>query len=197
VLFLYLFLMKYSVNNEQVVFNDHYKMLKAHVTYDTFEGGTITTQRLAFERGDSVAILLYEKDTHSLIFTRQFRYPSTKHGVGWLTEIPAGSLEKDESPVRCAIRETKEEVGYRIEAPEPIMTFYVSPGGCTERCHLFYAAVRSEDQVADGGGNASENEDIKIVKITIEEVEKFLSEKVNDAKTLLAIQWFLLNKATA
>ena len=75
--------MKYSISDEEIVFNDHYKIVKAEVTYDTFKGSQISTKRLAFERGDSVAILLYEKESDSILLTNQFRYPSCKNNDGW------------------------------------------------------------------------------------------------------------------
>lgn len=196
-LFLYLLTMEYKLSNERVVFDDHYKMMKAQVRYDTFAGKTIETTRLAFERGDSVAIVLFEKDTQCILLTRQFRYPSTKHGLGWVTEIPAGSLERGESPEKCVVRETKEEVGYAISEIEHLTTFYVSPGGCTERCHLYYAEVTQKDQTAEGGGKLSENEDIKIIKQPVSALSGFLKEKCNDGKTLIGLQWFLLHKATS
>lgn len=181
--------MNYSVENESVVFDDHYKMLKAKVNYDTFSGKTITTERLAFERGDSVAILLLEKDTQTILLTKQFRYPTTKHEKGWLLEIPAGSLELDECPLACVKRETLEEVGYTIEQPQQIFNFYPSPGACTERTFLFYSEVNSRDKIEKGGGLDSENEDIKILKIPLKEIDQYLSEKINDAKTIIALQW--------
>ncbi len=90
--------MKYSINDEKVVFNDHYKMVKANVVYDTFNGKEINTKRLAFERGNSVAILLLEKESQSILFTNQFRYPTCKNNDGWLLEIPAGSWKKMKTP---------------------------------------------------------------------------------------------------
>ena len=186
--------MKYSVKNEQVVFNDHYKMLKASVTYDTFRGTEISTNRLAFYRGDSVAILLYELESKSVILTKQFRYPTTKHQQGWMLEIPAGSMEKDECPLTCVKRETLEEIGYTLHQPQQISSFYTSPGASTEKAYLFYAEVSLKDKTASGGGNTSENEDIKIVKLPVSEIENWLQNKIIDAKTILALQWFLLQK---
>lgn len=184
--------MKYHITNEEVVFNDHYKMLKAEVTYDTFKGDTITTQRLAFHRGDSVAILIVEKDTNSIILTKQFRYPTTKHDKGWLLEIPAGSIEENECPLTCVIRETREETGYTIQQPKQLFHCYPSPGACTERTFLFYAEVSASDKIESGGGAASEDEDIKLVKISIAEIDTYLSEKIHDAKTIIALQWLKL-----
>jgi len=181
--------MNYSVEKEAVVFDDHYKMLKAKVSYDTFSGKNITSERVAFDRGDSVAILLFEKDSQSIIITKQFRYPTTKHHKGWILEIPAGSMERGECPLSCIKRETLEEVGYKIEKAQQIFNFYPSPGACTERTFLFFAEVNSRDQVEKGGGLDSENEDIKILKVPLKELNEYLSEKIQDAKTIIAIQW--------
>lgn len=184
--------MKYKINNEKIVFDDHYKVVKAQVTYETFKGEEISTKRFAFERGDSVAILLLERESQSILLTNQFRYPSCKHNLGWLLEIPAGSLEVNESPKDCIIREVMEELGYKINGPKLINTFYVSPGACTERIFLFYAEVSQKDKTEKGGGNEGENEDIQTVKLPISEISEKLSE-FSDAKTILALQWFLLN----
>ncbi len=186
--------MKYTIKNEQVVFNDHYKILKAQATYDTFNGDTIKTKRLAFHRGDSVAVVLYEKDTDSILLTKQFRYPTTQHNEGWILEIPAGSLEKDENPSSCMEREVMEELGYKINTPQLVSQFYTSPGGSTEKLSLFYAEVSSEDRTEKGGGVKSEDEDIQLIKVPVEELGIYLLEKIIDAKTIIGLQWFLFQK---
>jgi len=185
--------MKYSINEENIVFSDHYKMVKAKVTYDTFGQKQITTTRLAFERGDSVAILLLEKDSGSILLTNQFRYPSCKNADGWLVEIPAGSVEENENPEACIKREVMEELGYNIEKTNLLTTFYTSPGASTERVFLFFSEVSKKDKIAKGGGNETENEDIQLVKIRVSEIGSKIPE-IKDAKTILALQWFLLNQ---
>lgn len=185
--------MKYSIKNEKTVFDGHYKMVEADVTYDTFEGNEITTKRLAFERGDSVGILLIEKETQSILLTNQFRYPSCKNNDGWLLEIPAGSLEENENPEACVIREVMEELGYQISRPQHINTFYTSPGASTERMFLFFSEVSEKDKIEKGGGKESENEDIQLIKTPLSEITSILY-KLKDAKTILALQWYLLNQ---
>jgi len=186
--------MNYSIENERVVFNDHYKILKAEATYDTFKGESITTDRLAFHRGDSVAIVLYESDTDSILLTKQFRYPITQHNKGWILELPAGSMEKDENPSNCMEREVMEELGYQIEKTTLITEFYTSPGGSTEKLSLFYAETSSERKIESGGGVKSEHEDIQLVKVPVAEIGIYLSEKIEDAKTIIGLQWFLFQK---
>ncbi len=186
--------MKYTISEEKTVFNDHYKMTKAKVVYDTFDGKQLTTNRLAFERGDSVAIILWEKDSNTILLTNQFRYPTCKNNDGWLLEIPAGSIDEKEKPEDCIKREVMEELGYKIDSAELLVTFYTSPGASTENIFLFYSEVSKSDKIKKGGGNESENEDIQLVKIPVSALISKISE-FKDAKTILALQWFLLNKA--
>lgn len=185
--------MKFSITNQRTVFKDHYKMVKASVVYEAFNGNQIKTERLAFERGDSVAILLLEKETQSILLTNQFRYPTCKNGEGWLVEIPAGSLEENENPEACVKREVMEELGYKLENPKLVSTFYSSPGASTERIFLFYSEISINNKIAKGGGNLEENEDIQLVKIPVSDLAFKVSEMI-DAKTILALQWYLLNK---
>ncbi|QQX76988.1 MULTISPECIES: NUDIX domain-containing protein [Aequorivita] len=187
--------MEYSIKNERTVFDDHYKMVKAEVIYDTFDGNKINTERLAFERGDSVAILIYEKETKSILATNQFRYPTCKHTEGWLLEIPAGSLEENEKPDDCIQREVMEELGYKLTSINLIYTFYTSPGASTERIFLYYSEISIKDKIEKGGGNSQENEDIQLVKIPVSEIPSKIME-VKDAKTILALQWYVLKNCS-
>ncbi|MDN3724537.1 NUDIX hydrolase [Aequorivita sp. SDUM287046] len=185
--------MKYNISEEKIVFDDHYKIVKAKITYDTFRGKKITANRLAFERGDSVAVLLLEKESQSVLLTQQFRYPGCKAHNPWLCEIPAGSIDKNESPENCAEREVMEELGYKINQPKLINTFYSSPGASTERIFLFYSEISEKDKVGIGGGNAGEKEDIRLLKIPVSEIPSEIL-KIKDAKTIVALQWYLIQQ---
>ena len=56
-----------------------------------------------------------------------------------LWELPAGTLEIDESPPDATARELEEESGYRAGRIEPLGQFYSSPGFCDELMHVFVA----------------------------------------------------------
>ena len=56
-----------------------------------------------------------------------------------LWELPAGTLEGDESPAHAAARELEEETGYKAGRIEPIGRFYSSPGFCDELIHVYEA----------------------------------------------------------
>lgn len=187
--------MDYKIIKEDIVFDDFFKIKKATLEHDTFSGDTLRMNRLCFERGDAVAILIYEKDTQSLLFTKQFRYPATKDNDPWLIEIAAGMLNEDEYPEYRVIKEVEEELGYHIKDVEFINSSFVSPGGTSERILLYYTEVNTQDKTSLGGGVKYEHEDIELVKMSIEEcTQAYYNNTFRDAKTIMAIQWFLLHK---
>jgi ADP-ribose pyrophosphatase len=75
-----------------------------------------------------------------VILIRQYRYAAE----GFVHEIPAGRLDKDEKPIECAARELREETGYSAKELIPLTTFYTTPGFTDERIHLFAATGLSE-----------------------------------------------------
>ena len=188
--------MKFRLIKEETVFDEFFKIKKAKIEHDLFDSNSIEIDRLCFERGDSVAILVYEKDTDYLLFTNQFRYPTIKEKEGWILELTAGTIEPDEDPAYRVKKEVEEEIGYQINGIELISSFFVSPGGTSERIFLYYSEVNSTDKLFEGGGMKYENEDIQLVKIkraTV--VEQLKNNQIRDAKTIIGIQWFIINKA--
>jgi nudix-type nucleoside diphosphatase (YffH/AdpP family) len=159
-----------------------------HERYD----GTLSEemQRLIVHRGDSVAMLLSDIEHQCILLCEQFRVPTYDKGPGWLLEVPAGTLELGENPEECARRETLEETGYQVKALHRIACVYLSPGGSSERVFIFHAEVSLADKIAAGGGNASEAEDIKLICLPIADaISKARDGQIQDAKTLIALQW--------
>lgn len=187
--------MKYEILNEEIIFDNFFKIKRGEIRHELFDSSTIVVKRLSFERGDSVAIIIYEKDTDSLLFTNQFRYPTTKEKVGWILELTAGSIELEEDKIQRVKIEVEEEIGFKVNKVEFINSFFVSPGGTSERIFLYYTEVESKHKVFEGGGQKYENEDIQLVKIKSSDVkEELKNNQIRDAKTIIGLQWFLLNK---
>lgn len=185
---------KIEIQNKHLVFDDNFKIQEAKVRVQRYDGQMSNpVRRLVFERGDAAAALLFNYDSQKVILVEQFRYPTYEKGPGWIQEVVAGVIKPDENPEDGIRREVEEEVGYRVQQFTPIATFYVSPGGTSERIFLYYAEVGDKDRISNGGGLADENEDIRLVEYSRSEILEVLTTGlIQDAKTLIALQWLLL-----
>ena len=88
---------KVEIKDQKYIFNDFFKIEECKVSYEKFDGSrTPFIRRLCFERGDSVAALVLNRDDQKILLVNQFKYPTFKKGPGWITEIVAGMLGPDE-----------------------------------------------------------------------------------------------------
>jgi len=177
----------------RTLFDDRFRIVEAELRYPLPNSGlSPTVRRLSFERGDSAAAVVHDADRDMVLLARQFRFPTLQKGPGWPVEVVAGMIAAGETPEDCIRREIVEEIGYRVESLRHISTFYSSPGGSSERIHLFHARVEAHSRVAAGGGSPQEHEDIELVEIPVADIPDLLAcNKIEDAKTLVGLYWFL------
>ena len=183
--------MKVDIKSKRLVFDDFFKVEEATLRYQRFDGTmSATVSRRNFVRGDSVAAIVFNADSEHVILVNQFKYPTYDKGPGWISEVVAGILEEGESPEEAIRREMIEEIGYRPRRLRHICTFYVSPGGTSERIILYYAEVTNEDRIGSGGGVEAEGENIRLVELSLSELRCALeSNEIVDAKTLVGALW--------
>ena len=156
----------------------------------------VTQVRECYDRGDGAGILLYNKEKGTVILTRQFRMPTYLNDNldGFLVEICAGLLDKDQ-PEACIIRETEEEVGYRLKSVKKVYEAYSSPGVMTEKMHFFIGEYTDNMKVNAGGGLESEHEDIEVMEIPFKvAVEMLNSGKIEDTRTIVLLQYAIIHK---
>ena len=180
-----------EIISKKRMFDDFFKVDEAILRYERLDGGmSEPVRRLSLERGDGVAVLVYRPRQRSVMLVRQFRFAAHAQGEGWLLEVVAGMLEKGEAPEETARREIAEEMGCQVGELRPISTFYLSPGGSSERIFLYFAEVDEEAPPGAGGGGEEEHEDIEVVELGLEEVWRSLDRgEIDDAKTLVALMW--------
>jgi ADP-ribose pyrophosphatase len=95
--------------------------------------GRITTREVV-ERPDTVGILALDERNNMLV-VRQPRYVLARETL----EIPAGTINPDESPRDAALRELREETGYAAGEMTQLLEYGPAIGYCTERMTLFLA----------------------------------------------------------
>jgi len=185
--------MNVKIKNVDRILDDYFKVDRAVLRFETFDG-TMSKDivRLNFDRGDSVAAVIFNATNQTLLFARQFRYPifTKDQNHAWSVEIVAGMIEAGISPEETMVREIVEETGYQVGHIRPLFSFYPTPGGSNEKIYLFFARVEQTDRVHRGGGLIEEGEDIQLLEVPSRKAFGMVTAgEIVDAKTIIALQW--------
>ncbi|WP_395344961.1 ADP-ribose diphosphatase [Ningiella sp. W23] len=182
---------------KEPLFSGFFKMFRYHFKHKKYDGSyTDIVQREVFERGHAVAVLPYDIRTREFVLIEQFRYPAIETSDDpWMIEVIAGIIEPDEQEVEVCYREAVEEAGVELYNIHKALTYLSSPGGTTERLHIYMAEV--DATTAQGvHGLDNESEDIKVLRVSENQAKHWLDEgKIDNAAAIIALQWFFLNKA--
>jgi len=185
--------MEYEVIKREEKYSGKFKIEEL-----TIKQGDKEFKSEVFNRGNSVAALVYNTETKKYLFTEQYRLGAS----GLMIEIVAGKMEEGEKTQDSIKREIVEELGYKSDKIVHITDFYLSPGGSTEIMALFYVEV--SEKISDGGG--IDGEDIRIVEVEDlglsgnlffefpEDGDVTPPYKLIDAKSLMAVNWFVQGK---
>lgn len=156
---------------------------------------------IVFMRPDSVSILIviYCPDNQEtyILLTQQSRLPV---GTLVLTEIPAGTMDKNDGPVGRTIVEIKEETSLDI-SPNDLITlgsYYPSPGGCSElitaflvRKELSLGTIKQIEQKVHGA--TDEGEVIRVICVLVADFLDMIADgTIKDGKALSAVALILV-----
>lgn len=169
---------------------------KVEIEKERHEGGMEKLTWLVMERGHAVGVLGYDPVRDEVVLVNEMRpgilcagdYPYTDNVI-------AGGINKDETPLQAAVRETKEEAG--LDLKDPVLVHpgaYVSSGGTSEKIAIVVGIV---DTSKAGGihGCADERENIKTTVMKADEFfRQVKSGEQSDLKTLVAGYWLLENR---
>ena len=148
------------------------------VSLDRIREGDIEYERdIISYNGSAVVVPVFTDFTVALV--KQYRHPAGKY----LLEIPAGSLNANESPEIGARRELEEEIGVTAGKMEKLSEFYVSPGFLSEKMFVFLAT-----DLTKTAQNLEDDELIEIEKFTFKRAfEMIQNNEIEDAKTIAGL----------
>ena len=187
-----------SVRNiqKELLSDNWYSLTKVTFEYLREDGVWETQVREAYDRGNGAVILLYNKEKGTVVLTRQFRMPTYLNGNedGMMIEACAGILEKGNAEETIKM-EVEEETGYKIEKVEKVFESYMSPGSVTEILYFFIGEYNASMKVGEGGGSEEETENIEVLELAFTEALQLMKTgEIKDAKTILLLQWALINQ---
>jgi ADP-ribose pyrophosphatase len=115
----------------------------------------------------------------TVIMVQQYR-----HAVGGtIWEIPAGTLDDNESALACAQRELTEETGYVASTWQQLGEITPVPGYSDERIHLFLAT-----ELTISLQNLDPDEVLNVQEVAFSEALKMITQGIiQDAKTICGL----------
>ncbi len=187
----------FEVRQQETLYKGFFRLERYHLKHRLFDGGwSEVFQREVFERGESAAVLLFDPELDEFVLIEQFRPGAIRDAHSpWLVELVAGMVEDGEQPDTVVKREALEEAGCNLVDLLPIVTYWVSPGGTTERVHLFCGRTDAS-KAPSRAGLVEEHEDIRVLRTERKTAYEWVRNgRIDNAMTLLALQWFELNEA--
>ncbi|WP_435806542.1 ADP-ribose diphosphatase [Shewanella psychromarinicola] len=185
----------FSLISKKVLYKGFFQLDEYTFKHKLFKGGwSGEVRREVFERGHAVVVIPYDPIRDEIVLIEQIRVPAlaTTKSI-WLLELVAGIIEPGELPEKVAERELAEEAGLSLLGLTFINSYLVSPGGTTERFHLFWGQVDAT-KAAGIHGLEHENEDIRVHVVSREQAYKWVNNgRIDNAATVLGIQWLMLN----
>ena len=136
------------------------------------------SQREIVEHGGG-AVIAAVKDDGKMIMVKQFRKPVERI----MLEVPAGKLDQGEEPTAAALRELKEETGYRAANIRLLTKMYPSVGYSEELLYLYLCTELTKGEPA-----FDDNEAIDIEEYDIDDLYKMvMNGQIEDGKSQVAI----------
>lgn len=153
------------------------RLLNVFVQKVKLPHGYVATFEMIKHPGAALIVPFLAKD--KIIMLRQLR-PVIK---SYIYELPAGTLDKNESPLACARREIVEETGYSAKRFTLLGKIFPVPGYSTEKIVIYKA-----EGLRKGPYRAEEDEVIESRVFTRHEIKSlFRRGRIVDAKTISAL----------
>jgi len=169
---------------------ERYQVELAHA-----DGSKAHLMRDILRVGRTVGVIAVDLARDEIVIIHQFRLAAhLGTGLGELVEIPAGYVDRGETPFEAAHRECIEEIGVAPRALREIYTFLPAPGILDEYATIFIAAVDAS-QVPAKAGAVDETETTRPIRVRIDDALDALRRgTIHNGYLIMALQWLALNR---
>ena len=153
---------------------------------------TVETKRGRYEvdvveHGGAVVVIA-QPSPDEIVLVRQYRYAIGMHT--W--ELCAGGVDPGVTPEAAAIRELREETGYRARSVRRLWSAYSAPGFCSELLHFYHT-----ENYDAGAPEPDAEEEIEVATFPLARVVEMIErDELRDAKTQIGVLWALQRRST-
>jgi len=155
------------------------KSFTAYLDEVSLRNGRIS-KRIRIDHPEAAAIVPFVSD-EEIIMVKQYRYALQRETL----EIPAGKIDKGESPEECIKRELIEETGFETKCIEWLYTYAPAIGYSNERIHLYLGRDLTKVET-----KIDEDEISSVEILTLDEVIGMIKDhKIIDGKTIIALSF--------
>jgi len=164
-----------KINDRQIIHRGRvYNLIRENVTLDN---GVITDMEFVEHPGATAIIPMLNESR--IILLKQYRHALRKY----IWEIPAGTIDPQESVINCAKRELIEETGYSAEQWQKLGEMTPVPGYSDERIHIYLAT-----DLQPAGQNLDRDEIINVHEIEFNEAMEMVNAgKIQNAKSITGL----------
>ena len=140
--------------------------------------------------GDVVFALCYSPEEKKFYLIKQFRPFYYVRKEKYKFELVGGLVDEGETLTKALKREIKEEIGVKTLKLKKLTKYCPVPGYSDEIVHVYYAEV---ERIKDSHlYNKFENEEIKVSKLTLNQIKKInSSEQIQNVLTKVSIYEYL------
>ena len=140
--------------------------------------------------GDVVFALCYSPEEKKFYLIKQFRPFYYVRKEKYKFELVGGLVNEGETLTKALKREIKEEIGVKTLKLKKLTKYCPVPGYSDEIVHVYYAEV---EKIKDSHlYNKFENEEIKVSKLTLNQIKKInSSEQIQNVLTKVSIYEYL------
>ena len=140
--------------------------------------------------GDVVFALCYSPEEKKFYLIKQFRPFYYVRKEKYKFELVGGLVDEGETLTKALKREIKEEIGVKTLKIKKLTKYCPVPGYSDEIVHVYYAEV---EKIKDFHlYNKFENEEIKVSKLTLNQIKKInSSEQIQNVLTKVSIYEYL------
>jgi len=187
-----------QILEKDTVWEGFFSLSRYRLRHRKFNGEmSAPMSRERLDKGHGAAAVAFDPIHQKIGLVEQFRVGALESPKGpWCLEVVAGMVEEGETPSDVILRELEEEAGITQATLTRITDYYSTPGGCSEIIHLFCAVCDLSNKEGIYG-LATENEDIYFHVRDAQDVFAIMyTSRVNNAATLIALQWLQANHTT-